>query len=565
MGTSSTKATPFATCRGCCGHDEIACGNATCLCTDMQEEQHFAAECSVQKVLVQRAQHTLPMLGWFAGQQESLVVEIVLEQRGSKAVARRTKTGKKVEATKTGQETWVWGEPWRTESGVSRYRGENLEFTVRLSSDLRVRVLSSSAGLFQAKTNTEELLGEARCHVRDDVVPSERLSGVLSLPLVQDSRVQGTVWLAVKLRRGEGVVAQISQPVVTTMRGATGGPANRALTRLKGHRGAITGCALFPGGERVLTVSEDRCGIIWSAASGEQLTVLLGHSAPLLWGAVFPTALQVMTVSDDATGIIWSAAGKQLSTLSGVRLAKLFPSGEKVLAAMEGESGAIFSSSGEQVATLLGHSKPITALAVLPSEEQVVTASEDEEGILWTTQGDTVRVLRGHAGAITCCSPFPSGDQLLTGSQDATAIVWNTGSRAPLAQQLRGHSGPLTCCAVFPLGDRVFTGGEDGHSILWSIVDSAEQLMLFSGHTAPLRRALVFPEGDRLFTVSEDRLGMVWSPSGQMLGCLQGHGGGIEDALVYPSGRHVVTASADRTAVIWPVALFVEAAAPRAA
>lgn len=505
-------------------------------------------ECLVQKVLVQRRQKIVPTIGWLAGQRETLVVELAVE--GSGHEAQNTTSGTKLDLKEAaspsgggGQEAWVWGEAVKTADGVTKHKGDRLDFEVTASTEMRLQVLGGMSGWYQ-RSDARELLGEVRFRIDEDVVPSESHGGALSLPLVQDSRVQGTAWLNVKLRRDKPGDEVLVRAV----------PGAARLIRLKGHRGPVTGCAVFPDGRRILTVSSDQQAIIWSA-SGQLVTSLHGHASPLTACAVFPSGEQVLTVASDATATVWSTSGMQLATLSGARLCVLFPSGDKILAATGDDTGAIFSASGEKLAVLQGHSQAIACLAVFPNEEEVLTCSEDEECIIWSSLGDTVRVLRGHTDAITCCAVADNGKTALTGSKDKTAILWQTNSKNPL-HQLRGHQGAISCCTFFAKDSQMLTGGEDGKSMLWSA--EGDLLVAMNGHTARVTACLSFKSREWLLTVSADKTGIVWSRRGQMLGYLHGHADGINACGMFKSEEQVVTVANDHTGLIWPLVLFVD-------
>jgi WD40 repeat protein len=534
-----------------CCNDGTSCNVGEChiCCADeRQSDDKWSVECLVQKVVVHRRQQVVPTIRWLAGQRETLVVELAVI--GGQGAARTTSCGSKLETQQTnnmvGQEVWVWGDSITTDSGVAKYKGEPLEFEVKLSTQMRLRVYGGMTGWTTA-SGSREMLGEVRFKISDDVLPCESQDGALSLPLVQDSRVQGTAWLTTKLRRtglwDSGGTFSVKSLPSGQMR----------LVRLKAHRGPVTACAAFPDNRRVLTVSTDTTGIIWSS-EGLVLSQLEGHASALVACGVFPSGEQVLTVAEDATSVIWSSAGMQLATLGGARLCSIFPSGNKILAGTGANMGTIFSASGEQLAALRGHTRKITACAVFPDEQHVLTCSEDDESIIWSVHGDTVRVLRAHTDAVISCAISDCGRIILTGSNDKTALVWSSMDKTPL-HHLRGHHGPVTRC-VFATGSQLLTGGDDGLAIVWSA--NGELLAKLSDHKGPVKSCLAFPMKAWLLTVSADKTGIIWSNQGQMLGQLQGHAGGINSCALFKDGQRIVTASDDHTGLIWPVHLFLD-------
>jgi len=505
-------------------------------------------ECAVRKVIVHRRKRDAsPMLGWLTGHRKLLYVEITpLDARHD---TKRTQSGQvhdeELRADSVTQEAWVWGTPIRMKTGSLNFAGERLVFDSTTKTEFSLTVLASHSSWNELKTPVEHM-GEARFRVDEDIMPAVIFDGQMSLPVVKDSRVCGIVSLAVRLRCSSNTPIQNVSHWIK---------ANR-LVRLKGHLDAVTSCALFPFGGRLLTVSKDNTGIIWSTM-GEKLAVLQGHTGPVNHCAVFPSGDQVLTVSDDQTAIIWSNTGKQLVMLSGIKFCVIFPAGDRLLAGGD-VNGAIFSSTGEQLAALRGHADLITAGAVFPAGKRVLTVSKDEDAIIWTSEGDTIRVLRGHHDCVTGCAIFPSGEQVLTVSQDRTGIIWSSsGPVRAMGKQLavlRGHTDTINGCAVFPDGDRVLTWSRDERAIIWSV--SGDRLAELRGHTGPVADCRIFPKSEMVLTTSEDKTGAIWTTTGEQLCELCGHTDSIHSCNIFPSGEYVLTVSSDSLGIIWPMSLY---------
>lgn len=506
-------------------------------------------ECAVRKVVIHRRRSEAgPMLGWLTGHKKLLFVEI--SPLDAKQDAKRTQSGvvheEGVRADSATEEAWIWGAPIRmNHTGSLNFVGEKLVFDANTKTEFILKVLGSHTSWSDSKA-PEEMLGEARFRVDDDIMPAVIFDGALSLPIVQEGRVRGIATLSVRVRcSSDNAVSNVGRWVKQ----------NR-LVRLKGHTDSVTSCALFPFGGRILTVSRDNTGIIWSTA-GEQLSVIQGHTGPVNHCAVFPSGDQVLTVSDDETAIIWSSVGKKLVVLSGVKFCVIFPAGDKILAGGD-VNGAIFSNTGEQIAALRGHADVITAGAVFPGGKRVLTVSKDEDAIIWSSEGDTIRVLRGHHDCITGCAIFPSGEQVLTVSQDRTGIIWSSsGPVRAMGKQLavlRGHTDKIRGCAVFRDGDRVVTWSDDERAIIWSV--SGDRLAELKGHTGPVTSCRIFPQGDMVLTTSTDKTGAIWTATGEQLAELCGHTSDIYACSIFPGGESVLTVSGDGLGIIWPMSLY---------
>lgn len=171
------------------------------------------------------------------------------------------------------------------------------------------------------------------------------------------------------------------------------------LLRFQEHTGEVNDCAVFSSGSpRVLTVSDDGCGLIWHPDTGQQILKLEGHSGHVYGCAVLPDE-RVLTVSQDRSGIIWDACtGAQLVELIGhqgaVRSCAAFASGRYVLTASEDRSATVWDvNSGVIVAQGKGHTAPLFGCATFPSDDLFITCSEDSTAVLWKLEltDDTMR------------------------------------------------------------------------------------------------------------------------------------------------------------------------------
>ena len=109
---------------------------------------------------------------------------------------------------------------------------------------------------------------------------------------------------------GEGLCAQVS-----------------TFARLD-HRGAITGTALDPSGERLVTVSKDGPIRLWNVHSGEPSSALPQSDVPAVQAEFTPDGAMIVSTSEDGTVRIWKADGQSAPILiatgiSPIRSAKV--------------------------------------------------------------------------------------------------------------------------------------------------------------------------------------------------------------------------------------------------
>lgn len=610
---------------GLCG-SAPECEPAVCECSEGAGKLNCggdivrcSVECVVQRVVLRcRTQGENPILQWLFGpKQESVFVEIC---RRSNAQSMRTGMATRIQddvlPTGVVEETWVWGrtsEPPDNASTSSFTGSRRLIFEhVPTTSEFAITVLKEVQPWVHYTQRDDklpsELLGEACFKVDEDVANAKGIQGELTLPLIFQSRICGSIVLVVRLRAhdladvptlgmarlgselaeeeesehvlGNGMQTGAMPPRVELVKVGSR-PVPTHPVRLEGHTGTVACCATFPSGGRVLTGSHDNTAIIWSD-QGEQFAVLRGHVGPVSSCDVFPAEDAVVTASEEeGVGIIWSLTGAQCAVLRGATSCQVFPSGHHVLTTWRGdreaEGAAIFSRTGELIKTHLGHIESMGASTILPCGQSMLCTS-GPEAVVWSMEGRTLRVLRGHTGTITACAalPSPSGC-VLTVARDATGIIWHTEKRHGEAEKhsvvLQGHEGCLTACAVLPTIEAVLTVAEDKRAIVWSY--NGELLVDFKAHDAALSACAVFPAnggilGDDIgiVTASVDGAGIVWtlaakgtpnedeSPSfeARQRGELRGHMQAIRSCAVLPFGDRVLTTSEDGTAMLWPVA-----------
>lgn len=239
--------------------------------------------------------------------------------------------------------------------------------------------------------------------------------------------------------------------------------------------GGVRFCSIFPAGDLIFAGGGGANGAVFRAASGEQVASLRGHSDRITGGAVFPGGQRLLTIARDEEAILWTSTGEVIKVMRGhsdaVSACAIFPSGDHVLTGSKDRTGIIWTSSGalrnmaRQVAVLRGHTGDIVACAVFPSEEQVLTVSDDERGIIWSVAGDRLAELKGHTDAVSCCAVFSAGDLVFTGSHDKSAMIWS--KEGEQVAELNAHSDRINACFVFPSGRYAVTVSSDGTGVIW--------------------------------------------------------------------------------------------------
>ena len=116
------------------------------------------------------------------------------------------------------------------------------------------------------------------------------------------------------------------------------------ICTLRGHTSYVTGCAISPSGDPIVSASDDHTLKVWDARTGEELRTLRGHMGRVNGCAISPAGDYIVSASDDRTLKVWDAhTGVCLSTLyvnERLYACAFHPDGEHIVAA--GAGGVYF-------------------------------------------------------------------------------------------------------------------------------------------------------------------------------------------------------------------------------
>ncbi|MFC7534521.1 NB-ARC domain-containing protein [Actinoplanes sp. GCM10030250] len=171
--------------------------------------------------------------------------------------------------------------------------------------------------------------------------------------------------------------------------------------------------------------------------------------------------------------------------------------------------------------SLMGHSGPVTALALTSDGKLLISGGTDRAVRVWdTTTGDLRLELTGHAGTVRALRALPGNGLLASGGDDRTVIVWDlhTGQRRAA---LRRHRGSVQALDVARDGTFLIAGAGDELSI-WSM-DTRRRTARLRGR---LEWAVSYFEGVR----------------------------DVRAVAVAPTGRRIAAGRVDGSVEIWDVA-----------
>ena len=225
------------------------------------------------------------------------------------------------------------------------------------------------------------------------------------------------------------------------------------------HHHSINGLWLSPDGNTLVTVSEDKTGLLWDTKTEEHIARLVGHTGYIT--SICASERFIFTGSEDKTVRKWNL------------------------------------ESGVCIKTFLGHSSKVNR--VICSGDLVFSGSYDKTVKCWHADtGECLRTFRGHRlsimalllvsdanrGTSFAVDMENNDDVLVSGSVDCTAKSWSMNSNECLVT-FKGHNQSITCLATDGNGKSLFTGSADCTIRSWDLLTGAP-LKVFKSHQAAI-------------------------------------------------------------------------------
>ncbi len=286
--------------------------------------------------------------------------------------------------------------------------------------------------------------------------------------------------------------------------------------------------------------------------SNEPVRFFPGHTARVGCIAFFPGGDRLLSVSNDGSLRVWDVAtGKPLRQYKVEKCrgeAALSPDGHLVAASADRTVVVLDLKEGEVKPDRVRELEQadgdfIGGLAFSPDGRRLASANYDSSTILWDVQtGRVVQRLQGHQDQVRCVAFHPSGNRVVTAGYDKTVRIWDVHSGKQV-RVLRGHEKPILAVAISPDGTSVLSGGFDDVARLWDF-ETGRELRTFRGHTDAINSVAFSPDGRHTLTASQDHTVRLWDvATGEELHRFIGHTDYVLDAVFSPDGRFIASSS----------------------
>lgn len=372
---------------------------------------------------------------------------------------------------------------------------------------------------------------------------------------------------------------------------------------LSGHTLPVSTLAFHPGGQLLVSGSEDGTICFWDIQKGECQKTILAHQG-WVWSLVFSLDEEndlLASVGDDQTLKVWDTlTGQCITSRHGftmsLRTLSLHP--YLSLLASGSENGTVHLwELGNEIhhQILSGHTHRVMSVAFSPSGNFLASGGGYEVKVWMVDKsgiGDLHRVLRYPSAHINALSFSPQGNVLAASYDNGKICFWDL-ETGRYRECLQSHlSGPVLELHFDPTGNSVISCGVDRTLRIWNvssghcirtISDSGEMVLalaissegklagstehlvvrvwdsqlnqclhILTGLTSESRAVTFNIEGDQIIAGDNEGAIMVWDvATGACITKFQAHSKMILGLAIDPNGHHFFSSSFEGEIKLW--------------
>ncbi|KIK39015.1 hypothetical protein CY34DRAFT_361763 [Suillus luteus UH-Slu-Lm8-n1] len=310
-------------------------------------------------------------------------------------------------------------------------------------------------------------------------------------------------------------------------------PAITHRQKFEGHTEPVCGAIHLPGGQRIITCSEDRSLRVWNLKTVKQIgedwrdgdsevaSIALSPDGKKVVSGSWDGAVRLWDIdtckvvkkwtghAEPVVSVCWSRDGRRV--LSG--------SDDGTARQWEVESGETMSEPIENILTSIEtRHKHVYAVVYSPDTTLIATGGRDgpytgkpiESSVkIWDAKtGKLVATLKGHTDSVSCLAWTKDGKTLISGSYDSSIRTWNTTNWQQTAV-LDEHTGHVFGIAISPNGRILASASLDKTVRLWNL-ENRKPISSPLQHADDVNCVSFSAGGKRLATGCDDNNAFIW-------------------------------------------------------
>jgi WD40 repeat protein len=339
------------------------------------------------------------------------------------------------------------------------------------------------------------------------------------------------------------------------------------------HTDSVRGVVHLPGGERIITCSEDSSLRVWNLKSGKQI----GED----WRDG-ESKVKSIALSPDGKKV---ASGKQIredwrdeESKVWMNSLALSPNGKKVVSGSSDGAVRLWDiDTCKVIAKWTGHTQPVASVYWSQDGQRVLSGSLDGTARQWEVECGETRNMTSEETILASIKTGHHHVWAVVYSPDMTSIatagwdwpepaessiqIWDA-KTGKLVATLKGHTRQVYCLAWTKDGKTLISGSYDCSIRTWNTT-KWEQIAILVEHTSGVYALAISPNDRILASASGDRTTRLWNLdniNGKPISLPLQHAEQVNCVSFSAGGNLLATGCRDKNAYLWDIAAIIKEA-----
>lgn len=242
--------------------------------------------------------------------------------------------------------------------------------------------------------------------------------------------------------------------------------------------GVIT-MALSPRGDIVASGSGDGTVRLWNAETGKVTAKWTGHTRSVWSVSWSPTGERVVSGSEDGTARVWNVETGETTMFGPIKTAHRFvyavsysPNSKQIATGgYKLNAVQIWDADTGKLLSTIEHGRPVYSITWTSDGKKFISGSDVGSIRIFNfdpVQCHQVAILERHHHAVFAISLSHNDRLLASASRDRTVRLWNLDTNLPVGEPLL-HEAGVYCAALSADGKLLVTGCNDYNAYVWDI------------------------------------------------------------------------------------------------